>query len=98
MTIEVNGASAWPSGLQEIRAVPYQLIITLPEYTWIAIAQLFALFLVAIVLVVFVTRKRLGYGKGTVAGLVVAFAFVAPQPMLIDFGPKRSNPYHLKTA
>ena len=92
MTIEANGASAWPSGLQEIRGVPYQLIITLPEYTWIAIAQLSALFLAAIALVVFVTRKRLGYGWGSVVGLVVALAVVAPQLMFIDFGPKRFEP------
>ncbi|NWD57164.1 hypothetical protein HX878_20750 [Pseudomonas veronii] len=92
MAIESNGVGAWPKAWQEIGAVPYQLIITMPEYTWVAVAQLACLFLAVIALVVFVLRKKVGFGWGAFAGLIVAFVVCIPMFMSIDFGPKRLEP------
>lgn len=89
MSIDANGAGAWPSGWQEVGAVPYQLIITMPEYTWIALAQLVGFFLAWTALVVFVTRKKIGFGWGSAVGVVVAFVACIPMFMSIDFGPQR---------
>lgn len=89
MAIEKNGASAWPEAWQEIGAVPYQLIITMPEYTWVALAQLAALFAAVTALVIYAVRKKTGFGWSTVVGLGIATVACIPMFLAIDFGPKR---------
>lgn len=92
MAIELNGAGSWPKAWQEIGAVPYQLIITMPEYTWVAVAQLTGSILAVIALVVLVLRKKAGFGWAAFVGVIVAFVACIPMFMSIDFGPKRLEP------
>lgn len=92
MAIDTNGAQAWPTAWQDIGAVPYQLIITMPQYTWVAVAQLAGFFLVVAALVVMISGKKIGYGRGAFAGLVVAFVVSLPMFLAIDFGPKKFEP------
>lgn len=92
MAIDKNGAGAWPTGWQEIGAVPYQLIITVPEYTWTAVAQLAGFFLAVTAVVVFATRKKFGFGWSSFVGVIAAWVVCIPMFMSIDFGPKRFEP------
>lgn len=89
MAIEKNGAAAWPEAWQEIGAVPHQLIITMPEYTWVALAQLVTLFVAVTALVIYAVRKRTGFGWGTVVGLIISTIASIPLFLTIHFGPER---------
>lgn len=89
MAIEKNGAAAWPEAWQEIGAVPHQLIITMPEYTWVSLAQLVALFAAVTALVILAIRNKAGLGWGTAVGLIISSVVCIPMLMTIDFGPQR---------
>lgn len=89
MAIEAGGANAWPIAWQEIGAVPYQLIITMPDYTWSAIAHVAAVFLALVVLVAFAARKKIGISWALVVALMTALTVCTPLLLTVDFGPKR---------
>lgn len=93
MAIEQNRATAWPEAWQEIGAVPYQLIITMPEHTWLAVAQIAGMFVAVAVLVAFTIRKKAGYLGRSFIGIIAAFMVCIPLFMSIDFGHQPFEPF-----
>ncbi|MGG5276316.1 hypothetical protein [Pseudomonas syringae pv. coryli] len=92
MAIEYGGSGAWPVEWQKVGAVPYQLIITMPEHDWHALAQLGGTFLLVLVLVTLAAWKWASLAWSAVIGLFVALALCISMSLTIDFGPQRFEP------